>query len=143
MIAEYEREAERVQWDGIYDAFEPVRRLVQGENSLVAESIYEQYRHVTSRVLSRVSLVRSESPWAFICISAGAFGAPRWLDLIRPVWYEKLQQPRYKPLLLKDIRKELISKGIDFGDQVIQEFRSFPVLPSAEERVSACIIGVA
>jgi superfamily II DNA or RNA helicase len=259
MIEEYEREAERVQWDGIYDAFEPVRRLVQGEDSLVAESIYEQYRHVSARVLSRVSLVRAESPWAFICIAAGPFGAPRWiflpsfngepitdlqdvalalrdrlekdvddlpmddhaagylnqflgrisdveqillprkkqraleemrivmdkllketarkqdeerfghyeaiidmlqktnpeyqpdwdevaarwLDLIRPVWYEKLQQPRNKPLLLKDIRKELINKGFDFGDQVVQEFKSFPVLPSADERVSACIVGVA
>ena len=69
--------------------------------------------------------------------------AARWLDLIRPVWYEKLQQPRNRPLLLKDIRKELISKDFGFGDKVIHEFRSFPVLPSADERVSACIIGVA
>jgi len=259
MIAEYEREAERVQWDGIYDAFEPVRRLVQGEESLVEESIYDQYLHISTRVLSRVSLVRADSPWAFICIAAGPFGAPRWiflpsfmgepitdlqdvaqalrdrlvneiddlpmddhaadylnqflgrisdveqlllprkkqraleemriimdkflkksaklqdeerfhqyeaiidmlqktnpeyqpdwdevaarwLDLIRPIWYEKLQQPRNRPLLLKDIRKELISKGFEFGDHVIQEFKSFPILPSAEERVSACIIGVA
>ncbi|MEN8207223.1 MAG: SNF2-related protein [Pseudomonadota bacterium] len=258
MIAEYEREAAKVQWDGIYDAFEPVRRLIQGKQSLVEESIYEQYRHISARVLSRVSLVRAESPWAFICIAAGPFGAPRWiflpsfmgqpitdlqdvaqalrdrlvdeiedlamddlaadylnrflgrisdveqlllprkkqraleemqiimdkflkeaaklqdeerfhqyeaiidmlqtsnpeyqpdwdevsarwLDLIRPVWYEKLQQPRNKPLLLKDIRKELINKGFEFGDLVIQEFKSFPVLPSADERVSACIIGV-
>jgi len=258
MIAEYEREAERVQWDGIYDAFEPVRRLVQGRESLVGEAIYEQYLHITARVLSRVSLVRADSPWAFICIAAGPFGAPRWiflpsfmgepitdlqdvaqalrdrleneisdlpmddraadylnkflgrisdveqlllprkkqraleemqivmnkylkeasklqdnerfnqyeaildmlqksnpeyqpdwdevaarwLDLIRPVWYEKLQQPRNKPLLLKDIRRELIKKGFEFGDLVIQEFKTFPVLPSADERVTACIIGV-
>ncbi|MEN8108406.1 MAG: hypothetical protein ABFS22_10415 [Pseudomonadota bacterium] len=69
--------------------------------------------------------------------------AARWLDLIRPVWYEKLQQPRNRPLLLKDIRRELTNKGFEFGDHVIREFKSFPVLPSADERVSACIIGIA
>jgi len=33
--------------------------------------------------------------------------ADRWLDLIRPVWYERLMDRRKRPLLLKDIRSNL------------------------------------
>ena len=258
LIREFEEESERSQWDGIQDAFEPVRSLIQGEKALVDDQTYEAYRAITARVLSRVSLVRSERPWAFFCISSGSFGAPRWifmpssmgtpvtdlqavceqlracltgevadlpmtdkaadllsrfvsriseverqllprkkqraleeleailsqflkraakhqdqvrlqhyqdilemlhkpnvdyqpdwdevaarwLDIIRPVWYEKLQQPRNRPLLLKDIRADLLKMEDRFGDQLIEKFRSFPVLPGADERISACIIGV-
>jgi len=39
----------------------------------------------------------SFAPWAEL--------SARWLDLIRPVWYQKLQERgRRKPLLLRDIR---------------------------------------
>ena len=80
MIQEYEANAAD-PWDGLDDAFSPVRSLVHGERALVDAAIYERYRHVTERVLSRVSLVRSRSPWAFFCLTAGAFDAPRWLML--------------------------------------------------------------
>lgn len=258
LIREYEQESERSEWDGIQDAFEPVRSLILGERALVDNQVYEAYRTITARVISRVSLVRAERPWAFFCIAAGSFGAPRWifmpgsmgmpvtdlqavcenlrkslagevddlpmtdkaadllnrfvsriseverqllprkkqraleelgiildhflkqaakdqdqarlqhyqsiqemlrtpnvnyqpdwdevaarwLDIIRPVWYEKLQQPRNRPLLLKDIRTDLIRMEDRFGDQLIDKFRSFPVLPGADERITACIIGV-
>lgn len=258
LIREYEQESEHSEWDGIQDAFAPVRSLIQGERALVDDTAYEAYRAISARVMSRVSLVRAERPWAFFCIAAGSFGAPRWifmpssmgepitdlqavcenlresltgevddlpmtdkaavllnrfvnriseverkllprkkqraleeldkvltnflqqaaknqdqirfqhyqsiqemlrkpnpdyqpdwdevaarwLDIIRPVWYEKLQQPRNRPLLLKDIRNDLIKLGDQFGDQLIDKFRSFPVLPGADERISACIIGV-
>lgn len=47
-----------------------------------------------------------------------------------------------RPLLLKDIRRELLA-GEDFlGPQIVEKFRAFPVLPSLEERISACILGV-
>ncbi|HEC18707.1 MAG TPA: helicase, partial [Gammaproteobacteria bacterium] len=79
LIAEFEKQAEAGYWDGIQDAFEPVRDLVQGDKCLVDESIYERYRDVTVRVLSRVSLVKATKPWAFFCLSGGAFRAPRWV----------------------------------------------------------------
>lgn len=258
LIREYEQENERNQWDGIQDVFEPVRSLVQGERALVDDKTYEAHRASTARVLSRVSLVRSDRPWAFFCIAAGGFGAPRWifmpsfmgspvtdlqavcehlrvrltgdvedlpmtdqaaeclnrfvgripeverlllprkkqraleemdrildrllkraaerrddarlrqyqaildmlrktnpehqpdwdevasrwLDVIRPAWYERLRQPRNRPLLLKDIRADLLKLGDGFGDQIVEKFRSFPVLPGADERISACIVGV-
>ena len=69
--------------------------------------------------------------------------AGRWLDVIRPVWFEMLtKRKRSRPLLLKDIRKELLAQGEWLTDEVLQKFKEFPMLPSPEERVKACIIGV-
>lgn len=68
--------------------------------------------------------------------------AARWLDLIRPVWYARLKLPRKKPLLLKDIRRDLIAEEATLGPQILEKFRAFPVLSSPDERISACILGV-
>ena len=69
--------------------------------------------------------------------------AGRWLDVIRPVWFELLsQRKRVRPLLLKDIRKELLKRRSWLLKEVLSQFREFPVLPGPEERVRACIIGV-
>jgi hypothetical protein len=258
MIREFEK-AEVSNWDGISDAFENVRDLVNGESSLVATDTYETYRRVKVRVLSRVSLVRANKPWAFFCLTAGMVGAPRWvflpgfnaepiteldavvdklrealneniedmpldekagtvlrtfitlvakmersllsrkkqralkemrlvlesyiktsaknsiqdevdcfdrilnmlkmensdhqpdwdevaarwLDIIRPIWYEELKQPRNKPLLLKDIRKKLISVKDTLQPEIIEHFKSFPVQKQTDKRILACIVGVA
>jgi hypothetical protein len=259
IIEEYEEQTQQADWDGIRDAFEPVRRLVEGDDALVPPATYEAYRTVTARVLSRVSLVRTNRPWAFFSLSGGSFQAPhwilftsptatpiaelgpicdrlrerlndeagdlpmdhraadllasfisrlslaerallprkkqraldemelilrsfiekasarhdqdavdhydallrclnspdpgrqpawdevaaRWLDLIRPVWYERLKQRRNRPLLLKDIRRDLIAGEQTLGPRIIEEFQTFPVLPAPDERISACILGVA
>ena len=52
LIREYEQESERSQWDGIQDAFEPVRSLIQGGRALVDDKTYEAYRTITTRVMS-------------------------------------------------------------------------------------------
>jgi len=71
--------------------------------------------------------------------------AARWLDLIRPVWYEKLQAGRRtRPLLLKDIRKDLIGAEATLLPKAISEFtKALPAQPPADERIVACIIGIA
>ncbi len=68
--------------------------------------------------------------------------AARWLDLIRPVWFERLRLPRIKPLLLRDIRSDLLKEEATLGPRIIDKFRAFPVLPSPDERISTCILGV-
>lgn len=258
MIAEFEKEAGRAEWDGIEDAFESVRDLVTEPTSVVSEDVYTHYRNVTGRLLSRVSLVRARRPWAFFCLGSGRGGAPRWilltdetsppladldlicaslrerlgdstedlqmdgrasrvlerfisrlgdaervllprrkqraldemeyvleryvklaldagerkraenygalqrllaeshperqpdwdevaarwLDLIRPVWYDRLKAKRKKPLLLKDIRRDLISKEAELGPLCIERFHSFPIVPSTDVRIRVCILGV-
>ena len=258
IIQEYEKDDAFRPWDGIHDAFASVRSLVCGENALIDNDTYEHYRNIRARVLSRVSVIKSRSPWAFFCIKGGSFDAPRWvflpntmgaavtelddvcshlrerlnedvenlqpdentaeqleiflqglsfiertllprkkqraleemehflsqvmkkhsremdsssmeiyqsiidmlsnpnpyrqpdwdevaarwLDVIRPVWYEKLKESRQKPLLLRDIRKDLLGNWRQISETVIAKFTEFPVLPTPDERVSACIIGV-
>ncbi|KHL04713.1 hypothetical protein LK10_04235, partial [Sinomonas humi] len=68
-------------WDGIRDALDPVRRLVEGPDSLVARPIYEEHRTTRHRVLARVSPVRSAEPWAFFAVTGVGHGAPRWILL--------------------------------------------------------------
>ncbi|QKT03531.1 helicase [Ectothiorhodospiraceae bacterium 2226] len=258
IIKEYEEQTRQAEWDGIRDAFEPVRRLVEGDDALVPPATYEALRTVTARVLARVSVVRTTKPWAFFSLSGGSFQAPhwilftsptappiaelgpicdrlrerlnggterlrmdqraadllaefvaqlsqaerallprkkqraleemeralskyidkasarqdqeavdhyhalldclrspdphrqpawdevaaRWLDLIRPIWYERLKQRRNKPLLLADIRAYVLAQEESLGPRIIAQFQSFPVLPSPDERVTACILGV-
>lgn len=256
LIKEYE-DAE--PWDGIDDAFGPVRALIQGGEALVPPAVYEHYRKVQPRVVSRVSVVRARSPWAFFCLSAGTLGAPRWvfvpgmqgepitelaqvsdklrlhlgvdveslkldqssartlntlvgrlgdierrllsrkkqraleeldlivdellehasrrqqqtqvdhlrellgmlrnppagqqpdwdviasqwLDIIRPVWFDRLSSQRNKPLLLQHIRKDLLNRPDWVIEQLENHFAKFPVLRNPEERIKACIVGIA
>lgn len=257
LIKEYEQK-ESEEWDGISDAFQPVRQLVEDESAIMSPVIYRRYQHQKTKVLCRVSLVKSTQPWAFFCVTSGAYGAPRWLlidgfagdivsdleavaaslrkylsdgvenlpltdqtaqlldrfanrliedeldllpkkkrraydelihvldalistmseeksqtaldklieikeklkpslhedsldwdeiasrwlDIVRPIWFEKLQQPRKKPLVLKDIRADIIAKGSLVAQKIIEEFESIPLAPRPEESIQACIVGV-
>ncbi len=68
--------------------------------------------------------------------------ASYWLDLVRPTWYSKLKDHKRKLLLLKDIREELLGQEQEFGQQILEAFVEFPVLPAPDERISSCIIGL-
>ncbi len=259
MIEEYERAAAE-PWDGLEDAFSSVRALVEGDEQLIPTDIYQRYRSVAVKVLSRVSLVPSVTPWAFFCVTAGSFDAPRWLlipgytappihglsevvgalrerlgpnvqditdfkcgvnelqrfiqrlatverlllsqkkqraldemeycvnkltqratnenreqqlefliqllrnlrhpdpdnqpdwdamatlwlDLIRPIWFDKLNQTRRKrPLLLRDLRKDLLAQPEWLEKQLLAQFRYLPTLPCMDRRIRATIVGVA
>lgn len=247
-------------WDGIDDAFSPVRRLVDGGAALIEPAVYADYRRVKARVVAHVSLVAAKLPWAFFCtrdesdvpkwiflrdrhaepetdlddicealrerlgpevenidgftpaaeavldeflirmMSAERYllsrrkrraleemdvvierfvesaarkqdqqavemlskllgilrrpsleyqpnweeVAARWLDLIRPVWYERLhERGRHKPLLLKDIRKSVIDSEQQLLPRLLHEFaKEFPRQRPLDERIVACIIGL-
>lgn len=78
IIEETEEAATAAPWDGIQDAFAPVRALLTGPGPLISSSTYAEYRHVDTRVLSRVSLVRASHAWAFFAVSGSKHGAPKW-----------------------------------------------------------------
>lgn len=256
-IREFEEEQSREPWDGLRDVFAPVRELISGDAALVPKTVYEHYRNVTTRVLSRVSLVNAHESWGLVCFTGSSIGAPRWvlvrdapatlvsdlaeitvalrerltpstqdvglsdagmrwldrvltivqdneltllprrkrraleemgivlrsyiasvaktpdseaglghllkvlerednrdwydwdaiaetwLDLIRPVWYERLTtRKRLRPLLLKDIRKDLLGKRRIPLDEILKHFERLPTLPPIDERVAACILGL-
>jgi hypothetical protein len=66
-------------WDGIQDALEPVRQMVSGPTALIPQDTYDYYRGHATRVLARVTPLRTSRPWAFLSVSAIAHGAPRWM----------------------------------------------------------------
>jgi hypothetical protein len=72
-------EVRNEDWDGLYDALEPVRRLVDGPDPLIPREIYDDQRTARERVMSRVSPVHSSQPWAFFAVAGTKHGAPRWL----------------------------------------------------------------
>jgi hypothetical protein len=70
--------------------------------------------------------------------------AERWLDLIRPVWYEGLtgRRKQSRPLLLKDVRNDLIGPKPLPLVAVFQAFLPLPMLQPLDQRLAACILGV-
>lgn len=70
--------------------------------------------------------------------------ASRWLDLIRPIWFEKLSgSRRTRPLLLKDLRKDLLARSNWLECEIVQQFGEIPLLPGIDRRIRACIVAVA
>ena len=78
LAQELEKGTEDSEWDGVQDAFAPVRDLVEGKVALVSAEVYKHFKHVSARVLSRVSIVRASQSWAFFCVSGTRIGAPHW-----------------------------------------------------------------
>jgi hypothetical protein len=68
-------------WDGIQDAFQPVNELVDPEIGIVPVEIYNQLKRSKARVISSVSLIKSDRPWAFFAIGGVDRGAPKWVYL--------------------------------------------------------------
>lgn len=80
-IAAAEAAMRATPWDGIEDAFAPIRSLVDGEAPLVPAEVYASARGDLQRVNCQLSVVTSAHPWMFLCLHGGAFAAPRWLLL--------------------------------------------------------------
>jgi hypothetical protein len=68
--------------------------------------------------------------------------ASLWLEIIRPLWYRQLKTKRRRPLLLKDIRHEVIAAEDQLRSQIMERFDDLEQLQNSDERISACIIGV-
>lgn len=71
-------------WDGIHDALDPVRQLLDGPTALIPRDVYAEHRHTRQRVMARVAPIASARPWAFLALSGTQHGAPRWLLLEGP-----------------------------------------------------------
>jgi hypothetical protein len=65
-----------------------------------------------------------------------------WLEIIRPIWYRRLKAKRRKPLLLRDIRKDVLHAEKDLWPEISRRFDDVDQLRNSDERISACIIGV-
>lgn len=67
-----------------FDAFRAVRELV-APGGLVPPDVYRQLRTSTAQVLTRVSIIHCEQPWAFFVVTGAERTMPRWVLLKTPV----------------------------------------------------------
>lgn len=66
--------------------------------------------------------------------------ADRWLELIRPYWYQELDsEKRKRAILLKDIRDRLLNNPIPI-ERIMDAFSEIPFAKPIENRIVACII---
>jgi len=96
LIDEYQTH-QQVDDNRLEDAFHPVRTLVAGLSTtdvanpsagaspeappLISSEQYEAVAGMDANVWSRVSIVQDDERWAFFCIRATDFRAPRWVLL--------------------------------------------------------------
>ncbi|MBC7970022.1 MAG: helicase [Verrucomicrobia bacterium] len=95
-------------------------------------------REELTRKLLGLTQPESEEP-----VDLGSI-AERWLDLIRPVWYDQLtQRRRASPLRLRDIRQVLIEQEPLKTEDIQAKFSELRFLKPLDERIVAAIVGVA
>lgn len=68
-------------WDGIRDALDPVRRLVQGADALVPAAVYDEQRRSGRLAATRLAVVDADEPWVFFAVAGTGHGAPRWVAI--------------------------------------------------------------
>ncbi|OOG24959.1 helicase [Thioalkalivibrio denitrificans] len=83
LIREFEAQADAEPWDGIRDAFQPVRDLVLGPRAMVPPQVMDAIQRNKQDVLARIAAVRSTEAFGFFCLSGDDERAPKWV-LLRP-----------------------------------------------------------
>ncbi|OAG26726.1 SNF2-related protein [Thermodesulfatator autotrophicus] len=82
MFEQKRKEFEATFWDGLADAFQPLRDLFEGENPLVPEKTLKEIKGLKIKG-SLISAVKAYNPWCFLCLkgSKKADTAPTWVFL--------------------------------------------------------------
>lgn len=70
--------------------------------------------------------------------------ATRWLQVIRPIWYEKIQARRSRPLLLKDLFNTLKLREEELWPVIatVLDLDTIRQLAATKARMSSCIVGL-
>ncbi len=73
----------RAQSVEFFDAFRAVRELIE-PGGLVPPDVYRQLRTSAAQILTRISIVHCERPWAFFVVTGAERTMPRWVLLKAP-----------------------------------------------------------
>jgi len=65
-------------WTGINDSFQPIVELKEGEDPLINEGLYEEFRNVSSSVRTKVSFLNSDKNWCFFALRGDKNKSPKW-----------------------------------------------------------------
>lgn len=72
------RELEEKTWQGLDDAFAPVKSLYHGNKALISAQMYEQIRPVRTAVKVRIGLVKADKSWFFLATRGRQDAPPKW-----------------------------------------------------------------
>jgi hypothetical protein len=101
-IYQDQEQVEEQTWDGIQDAFQPVRELVSGPTALIKKQEYEELKKAQARILSTVSCLHAKEYWGFFTLAGSEYRAPRWLFVD-----EKLHVESELPAVCSSLRSML------------------------------------
>lgn len=88
LVQELEKRRQKIEEaESVFDAFQEVRRLVEGNEPLVSASVYEAMRRTQAEIVACVSVLESETPWCFLALGGLDRAAPRW------VYFDGLDAP--------------------------------------------------
>lgn len=73
-----ESEKEEYYWEGIQDAFSPVKSLYLGQSALISEAIYQDFQGVRANIKVKVNVQYDTKNWIFIALKGGKTTPPKW-----------------------------------------------------------------
>jgi superfamily II DNA or RNA helicase len=65
-------------WSGVHDSFQSIVNLKEGNDRLIDEAIYEEFKDVSSSIKTRVSFLKSEKNWCFLAFRGDKNKSPKW-----------------------------------------------------------------
>lgn len=67
------------EWEGVKDSTQYLYSLIEGDEALIDENLYQEFRDVDATVKTAVSFVESEKTWSFFAFRGNASRSPKWL----------------------------------------------------------------
>lgn len=122
IIEEFENYVtEDISWEGIQDSFQSLLELKEGQNSLITEMEYEQYRNVRESVKTKVSFLNSEEEWCFFALRGDSNRSPKWYFL-KPKGDKKAytEFPEICEQLRNHIAKK--SENLEWNDTYLKKY---------------------
>ena len=106
-------------WKGIHDSFQPIVELKEGTNPLIKESVYEEFRDVSSSVKTKVSFLDSDREWCFFALRGDTNKSPKWyfIDSENKI---HIDFPDICLQLRNHITKN--SKGLEWNDDALKKY---------------------
>jgi len=67
------------EWEGVKDSTQYLYSLIEGDDSLIDEKLYREFKDVEATVKTAVSFVESSKTWSFFAFRGNVSRSPKWL----------------------------------------------------------------
>ncbi len=82
IIKAYEEySANDYEWQGVKDSTQYLYSLIEGDDALIDEALYDEFKDVEATVKSAISFIESDKAWSFFSFRGDSSRSPKWLFL--------------------------------------------------------------